>query len=68
MIFSTKFWQVVIDRAVRTAAEVALITIGADKAFDAFHADWGLIVGMSLGGAILTVLLAIVKPPKETKL
>lgn len=43
------------DRAVKTAAQAALLTIGADQ-FNALTADWQLVGGMALGGAVLSLL------------
>lgn len=43
------------DRAVKTAAQSALLTLGADQV-NAFDADWRLVGGMALGGAVLSLL------------
>lgn len=44
-----------LDRAVKTAAQSALLTLGADQV-NALDADWRLVGGMALGGALLSVL------------
>lgn len=44
-----------LDRAVKTAAQSALLTIGADQV-NALDADWRLVGGMALGGALLSLL------------
>lgn len=46
------------DRAVKTAAQAALLTIGADQ-LNALSADWQLVGGMALGGAVLSLLTNI---------
>lgn len=44
-----------LDRAVKTAAQAAVLTIGADQV-NALEADWQLVGGMALGGAVLSLL------------
>lgn len=44
-----------IDRAVKTAAQSAVLVIGADQV-NALDADWRLVGGMALGGAVLSLL------------
>lgn len=43
------------DRAVKTAAQSAVLVLGADQ-INALDADWRLVGGMAAGGAILSVL------------
>lgn len=43
------------DRAAKTAAQAALLVLGADQV-NALEADWRLVGGMALGGAILSLL------------
>ena len=43
------------DRAVKTAAQSAVLVIGADQV-NALDADWRLVGGMALGGAVLSLL------------
>lgn len=52
------FWLAAVERAVKTAAQTALVTLGADRV-DAFDADWRLVAGMALGGAVLSVLSSL---------
>ncbi|WP_067428395.1 holin [Nocardioides jensenii] len=47
-----------VDRAAKTAAQSALLTIGADQ-INALHADWQLVGGMALGGAVLSLLTTL---------
>ena len=47
-----------LDRAVKTAAQAALLTIGADQV-NAFEADWLTVLGMAAGGFVLSALTTI---------
>ena len=49
------FWISAAERAVKTAAQSALLTIGADQ-LNANEAGWKLVAGMAAGGALLSVL------------
>ena len=64
MIYRRQFWAVAFDRAIRTAAQAALLTIGADR-LDAFAADWRTIASMAVGGAVLSLLTSIAITPPE---
>lgn len=44
-----------LDRATKTAAQAAVLTLGADQV-NALDADWRLVGGMALGGAVLSLL------------
>lgn len=57
-IWGGGFWKASAERAIRTAAQVAIVTVGADR-LDVRTADWSEIAAMSLGGAILSVLMSI---------
>lgn len=57
-IFTTAFWSAAAERAIKTAAQTALVTIGADR-LDVLTADWGAIASMSAGGAVLSVLMSV---------
>lgn len=48
----------VLDRAVKSAAQAALLVFGADQ-LDALHADWELAGGFALGGFALSVLTSV---------
>lgn len=52
------FWRDAIERAVKTAAQFALGAIGADQ-LDVVSADWGGIVSLAVGGAVLSILTSI---------
>lgn len=51
----TDYFKDLLDRAVKTAAQSAVLTIGADQV-NALEADWRLVGGMALGGAALSLL------------
>lgn len=53
-----RYYTDLVDRAVRTAAQSALLTIGADQV-NAFDADYKTVLGMALGGAVLSVLTSL---------
>lgn len=45
------------DKAVKTAAQAAVLSVGVESAqVDALAVDWRLMLGMALGGALLSVL------------
>lgn len=48
------------DRAVKSAAQAAVLSIGVESAsVDALAVDFGLMGGMALGGALLSVLTTL---------
>jgi len=55
-----RYYTDLVDRAVATAAEAALLVIAADK-FNAFEADWLDVLGVAAGGAVLAVLRGLAK-------
>ncbi len=46
-------------RALRSAAQAAVLVIGSDAAVNAFEIDWQLVAGMSLGMAAMSVLTSL---------
>lgn len=45
------------DRAAKTAAQAAVLSVGVESVqADALAFDWRLMLGMALGGAVLSVL------------
>ena len=52
------YWRAVAERAIKTAAQVAVLTIGGDVV-NAFDLEWENILGLSLGGALLSVLTSL---------
>ena len=57
-IFTRNFWKASTERAVRTAAQSAILVIGADQ-FNVITVDWAEIGGFALGGAVLAYLTAL---------
>ena len=54
------FWFASAERAVKTAAQSAILVIGADLVnFNATQADWGSVGGFALGGAVLSLLTSV---------
>ena len=64
-MFTKKFWQDAITRAVRTAAEAALGVIGTTATFGAV--DWKIVGGTVLLSTITAILLAIATGLPESK-
>lgn len=48
MILSPRWWAAAIDRAIRTAAQTALATLGADQ-LDVLAADWPAVGSLAAG-------------------
>jgi hypothetical protein len=57
-MMSKRFWRATAERAAKTAAQSALLVIGADQ-LNALSADWAQVAGFGLGGAVLSVLTSI---------
>lgn len=61
--FLTSRWIVeAVERATKTAAQSALLIIGADQ-LDALSADWRNVAGFALGGFVLSVLTSLASMP-----
>lgn len=54
----TQYALDILDRATKTAAQSALLVLGADQV-NALAADWQLVGGFALGGAALSVLTSL---------
>lgn len=56
---STKAYVLaVVERATKTAAQSALLVLGADQ-INAMHASWGDVGGFAAGGFVLSVLTSL---------
>lgn len=54
------YYTDLVDRAVKTAAQAAVLSIGVETAqVDALAVDFKLMAGMAAGGAILSVLTTL---------
>lgn len=54
-MFTSSFWKGTAERAVSTAAQSAILVLGANE-INAIDADWGTVGGFAAGGFALTVL------------
>ena len=57
-MFRRAFWQAAAERAAKTAAQSALLVIGADQ-LNALQADWENVAGFALGGFVLSLLTSV---------
>ena len=58
-LFTRAFWADAAERAIKTAAQVAILAIGQGVTVDLFAADWRNVAGLALGGAVLSLLSSI---------
>lgn len=56
------FYLSAFERALKTAAQTAVVLIGADS-FDVITADWAALVSLSAGAAIVSVLTSVASLP-----
>lgn len=56
---TAKFWEDLGERAVMTAAQSAISTIGVDGVVEAFTLDWKAIGSIALGAALLSALKSL---------
>lgn len=61
-MITKRYWQKVVERAVKTAAQSGLLYIGADQ-LNALEADWVGVGGFMLGGAFLSFLTSLATTP-----
>lgn len=59
-MFTREFWKKATERAVKSAAQAAVLGIGTAASFDAVHADWAYLGSVSLGGAVLSYLTSLI--------
>ena len=57
-MWSSYFWIDAAERAIKTAAEVAILFFSAGQ-LNVFAVDWKTVVGLALGGAVLSVLSSL---------
>lgn len=56
---SPRFWVETAERAVKSAAQGAILAVGADQ-LDVLALDWRVFAGSAAGGALLSVLTSLV--------
>lgn len=54
-MWTARFWKAIAERAVSTAAQAAVLALGAD-AVNALSVDWLDVAGFAAGGFTLSVL------------
>lgn len=57
-MITRRFWKKAAERAAKTAAQSALLVLGADQV-NALTASWADVAGFALGGAVLSVLTSV---------
>ena len=63
-IFTAAFWIAATERAVKSAAQVAILTIGADS-FNVVTMDWAEVGGFAAGGLVLSYLTSIASGARD---
>ena len=58
-MFTLTFWKAALERALSTAAQSALLAVGADQ-FNVIGADFATIAGFAGGGFLLSALKSVV--------
>lgn len=61
-MFTVDFWKQTAERAVKTAAQFALVGVGGNFT-DVWNADWKTIVGAAAAGALTSVLTSVGSEP-----
>lgn len=59
-MWTGKFWKDAAERALKSAAQGALLYFGGDQIFDAWHANWAGIGAVAASAAVLSVLTSLV--------
>lgn len=57
-MFTRQFWIDTAERAIKTAAQAAVLVFGAGQV-DAFAVDWQLVASMSVGAACLSIATSL---------
>lgn len=57
-LWTKAFWIAAAERAIKTAAQTALVVLGADRV-DILTTDWTGVASVSAGGAVLSILSSI---------
>ena len=59
------FWKATAERAISTAAQSALLVIGADQVNAISGVEWTTVAGFAAGGAALAILKALAFGAKD---
>lgn len=59
VLFTKLFWLDTVERAVKTAAQAGLLSVGASEAFNLFTLDLKVFLGFAGGGALLSTLMSV---------
>jgi hypothetical protein len=62
-MFTATFWKLAAERAIKTAAQTLLLTIGAAQGADLFQLDWATAAAGAAAGLVLSLLTSIVSAP-----
>ena len=65
MYWTRAFWQATAERAIATAAQSAILVIGADQVNAVTGVGWPEVGGFALGGAVLAILKALAFGAKD---
>jgi hypothetical protein len=57
-MLNTTFWKATIERAIKTFAQTLVAFWGAD-AFNIVEADWGEVLSLAAGAAVLSLLTSV---------
>lgn len=63
-IFTRTFWTEASERAVKSAAQAAILVVGADQV-NVLQLDWPNVVGFAAGGAVLSLLTSVASASKD---
>lgn len=59
-IYTAAFWRAAAERAIKTAAQAAVLAVGGDSlAANALTFDWAQMGGFAAGGFVLSLLTSI---------
>lgn len=54
-----QFWRDVLERALKTAAQIVATTLAGEQVINAFSVDWQDVAGLALGGFFFSFLTSI---------